>query len=332
MEEDRKAPHRRSWLRFWGWVALYAVIFLAVILTTLSALGGKGETLKSGINQFFTRASGHPAHVETLEGLYFFPDFRMDIAGLDIRDKDDAARELVHLESLKMAMGFWDMTLRTGRIEALDLKGLRFAPGFVHPREITIGHLSLLHPEGKAPFLDGAGMIGGVPWAIRFDLESVGMPPRLTYRFAARREFSLMLGDLAMQGLLADEPDGLVIEEFSLKNGGREVLRGRPVLRALGAHELHIGGALEVSDQKGGWEKISPDVTFLYDEKEGVISALGPKGDARTDKASPVFEILRQSLQKGAGYPDQAGGKPALLLWPLVFDIAGNAAEGAKEE
>ncbi|MCD8494168.1 MAG: hypothetical protein LRY39_01975 [Alphaproteobacteria bacterium] len=146
--EAPETPYRRSWFRFFAWVALYIVIFFAVILTTLSALGGKSETLKAGVEQFFTRASGHPAYVETLEGLHFFPDFRMDIAGLDILDKEEEGSPIIHLESLKMAMGFWDMIGRTGRIEALDLEGLRFMPGLVHSRKVTVERLAILHPAG----------------------------------------------------------------------------------------------------------------------------------------------------------------------------------------
>jgi hypothetical protein len=312
MEED--AP-RRSWLRFWCKFALYAAIFFAVILTTLSLLGGTSETLKAGVEQFFTRASGYPAHVETLNGLHFFPDFRLDMEGLGIADKAHGGALLVQLHSLKVAMGFWDMILHTGKMEALDLEGLRFAPGYLHPGAITAERLAIMHPDGGEPGLEGSGALSGTAWSARLALESKGRPGALTYYFGERRGFRARLGDLEMQGTLINEDGALVVEDFTLKQGGALLLRGRPVIGITEAQDVKLSGTLEIAGAGGAFKALSPDVTAQY--KEGGLVLNGTI-------AAPVsaeFDSLRQKFQKLAGYPAADKGQPMLLWLPLHIHV-----------
>ncbi|HRQ61104.1 MAG TPA: hypothetical protein PLO23_06295, partial [Alphaproteobacteria bacterium] len=204
---EAEAP-KKSWLRFWCRVGLYFAIFMAVILTTLSAVGGKSEALKAGVEQFFTHASGHPARVEKLHGLHFFPDFRLDIEGLEIGAEGETP--LARLESLKAAMGFWDMFFKNGRIKAFDLQGLKTMPGFIGTEAITVERFSILHGPDTAPAVSGQGMIGAERFSIRMDLQSYGPP--FVYFFGEERPFALEWGAVKMGGILTDKQSDLHLD------------------------------------------------------------------------------------------------------------------------
>ncbi|MCD8525928.1 MAG: hypothetical protein LRY62_01815 [Alphaproteobacteria bacterium] len=193
-EDEIQKP--RSWLRFWFKVAIYVAVFFAVIITTLSVIGGKSEMLKTGVEQFFTQASGHPAQIETFNGLHFFPDFRLDMEGLRIMESDAVSLPVAGVMRVKVAMGFWDMILRTGKLKAFDLEGLWMKEGFLHPREIVVERLALMHPEGSDPYLEGRGLLGGQAWSVHMGLESLGRAPYAQYRFGPQRDFSVALGGL----------------------------------------------------------------------------------------------------------------------------------------
>lgn len=318
--EDIKAVDApcRSWFQFWCKFALFTAIFFAVILTTLSLLGGKSDTLKSGVEQFFTRASGYPAHVETLNGLHFFPDFRLDINGLGISDKDGSAGLVVQLHSLKIAMGFWDMILHTGDIESLDLEGLRFAPGYLHPGEIALNRLAIIHPKGKEPMLEGNGTISGTPWFFRLNLESVGQAPVFSYHFGERRGFSARLGALEAEGTLINEGSILVVDGFSLKQAGKLFLRGRPSIEAAAGQSVKLGGALELAGQEDTFTNVTPDITAQYQSGKLVLSGTLASSNG---SAAAAFEALRQQVQKLAGYPLKDNGQAMLLRWPLEIKV-----------
>lgn len=192
---------KKNWLRFWCRLGLYFAIFVAVILTTLSAVGGKSEALKAGVEQFFTHASGYPSRVEKLNGLHFFPDFRLDIEGVEIGREGEIP--MARLESLKAAMGFWDMFFKNGRIKAFDLRGLKAAPGFIGPEPILLEQVSILHGPGTAPAVSGQGMIGAERVNLRMDLQFFGPP--FVYFFGQQRPFMLEWGAVKLAGTLSDD-------------------------------------------------------------------------------------------------------------------------------
>lgn len=307
---------KKSWLRFWIKMLLYGVIFFAVILTTLSMLGGTSDTLKSGVEQFFSRSFGHSAHIEKLNGLHFFPDFRLDIEGLVIEDAPETKVLVAKLDSLKVAMGFWDMFFQSGNIKAFDVQGVVMTPGFIHPAEIVVTRLSLLHPQGGEPFLDGVGSLGGQLWSLRMDLKSVGTAPQIFYHFGERRPFKISLAELGMEGALVNEGDGLVVEGFKVTRGSRDFLAGEVSLNFPAESLTHIGGEMTLA----GKDTLKPSLDMKYSEDGLTVS-----GDVQTPLAQAdlenAFEGLRLDIQRASSYPPQSDGHRMILGIPLETNI-----------
>lgn len=305
---------KKSWLRFWFKVSIYIVIFFAVILTTLSMLGGTGDTLKSGVEQFFTRASGYPARVETLNGLHFFPDFQLDLEGLVIEDSPDTKIQIARLDSLKVAMGFWDMFAHTGNIKAFDLRGLQVAPGFVHAEKVTVERLSLLHPQDMEPFLEGAGLLGSHKWSVRMDVESAGVAPYVLYRFGERRAFKAALADLAVEGALVNDGDDLVVEDFALKRRSQDFLAGTIVLGFPDESKALLSGDMTME----GKNFLKPQLDLIY---SGDVLRASGEVQASATGVEESFERMRLDIQTASSYPAARDGKPMLLGIPVETDI-----------
>lgn len=324
MEEgmDEEIP-RRSWFRFLLKAALILAIFLAVVFTTLSMLGGRGAMLQAGAEQFFSRAFGHPAHIETFNGLHFFPDFRLDIEGLRIA-REGEEETLLELRSLRMAMGFWDMAFRTGRVKAFDLAGLEAAPGVLHPGRITVERLTIMTAaeEGGTPFLEGNGRLGEHPWTLRMGLIDDGAPGRPAYSFGERRDFTFTAADLKVEGMLVNDIRDLAADDFRLSEGGRDMLTGRPLLQLAGTEEALLAGDVSLQAE-GRAYALKPALRILHAQDglhvSGRLGVAGGEDDLA--RVTAALEETRLKIQSVSGYPPEVDGVPMLLGMKLHLEV-----------
>lgn len=326
-EEDQQAPEKpkRSWLRFWLQCVFWLIVFMGVMLLTLSLIGGKSEALHAGVEQFFSRASGHPARVGVLNGLYFFPNFQLDAEHIEILEPGLGEVPVATLDRLKAAMGFWDMFFRTGNLKAFDLEGLRTAPGFLHPKALEIERIALHHPAGETPYVRGEGRVGETPWHAQISLQAKGRPSAPYYSFAERRNLELVLGPLSLSAVLSEEGRVFKIEELALRKGGAALFSGALTIDFSEPKTPLLRGTL--SSPQGF--SAEPHMHLEWKDTSLALSGemLTSPSDIPPATVSGAFETWRADVQRFSGYPDKMGDQPALLTLPLILDVQVKAKE-----
>jgi hypothetical protein len=264
-----------SALLFWSKVLFFVIVFLVVVFSVLSSLGGNSDVLKSAIEQYLSGALRGQGKVEKLHQMTFFPYMSVDAEGLSVVDPKNESRTVFNAERIQIAMGFWDMTFSSGKIKTFNLQKLRALPGVITQPGLMVNSAAIID-EGDQAYFRADGKIGISPFKISVTMETLGFSGNKKYRFGDTRDFKISLGSIEMSGTLeSDNPENYVIKNFDIRrenlkitgnaelfagSGGRMKLKGDFVLPAgtqakpdilfefLDKKPLKISGAVEISN------------------------------------------------------------------------------------
>lgn len=204
MSESDILPHKEKGSRwsFWAKLVFILGVFLVVVFAILSSLGGNSDTLKEAAEQFLSQRFGGQARIETLNQMTFYPYMGVDFEDAKVFRGDDST-PVVSADKVAIAMGFWDVTLGTGKVKTLNVKGLRAVPGAMFRKGLTIDRLAIID-EGDEAFLRSEGKIGATPYTFDADIEKFGKGKSRKYAFGDVRPFHATLGDVVARGRIED--------------------------------------------------------------------------------------------------------------------------------
>ncbi len=150
-QEKPDTPTRRR-LRLVRRIVFWLFVLSVIALWVLSRLGGNGEPLRLGMQDYLSQVSGMTAEIGDFRDMRFFP-----IAGIDIGDTtftDSAGAPRAKLAHLRIRMNFWDVFFNRRRYHELMLSGLHLMPGGHLPGAVVIDSAGL-SAEEKAFTLSG---------------------------------------------------------------------------------------------------------------------------------------------------------------------------------
>lgn len=250
---DELPPVERSRLSKWTWrlfkfAMLLAVLFL-IAIAILTRIGGNDDNLRVGLENLISRTfSDYPARVGTLHGIAFFPYIRVyaeDIAvyppGVllavpeEKTENEEKAEEkteekaplpppVMTVKTLMFSRGFWDSFLWQNRIEGIRMEGINTSAGFILPRPVSNGLISLGTDllDGK-PGLEFSGKYGNHDFKLLFAVDHELVNLRPSYKMPAQSAFTAVLGPLNAHGVLEKGKGGGMafnIESLTMKQAG----------------------------------------------------------------------------------------------------------------
>lgn len=197
-------------------VTLVLALLLWLSLTVLRMLGGQHEALKTGIEEYIGGVTGTQVEIGTFHYLNFFPDMAFYAEDITLTRQ---GRRAGHIEKAHVSMPFWDMVLRRGRIEILELTGAQFRPGLFTQQSLTLTQAAIGPDNGTgSPGLRIEGLYGGQDLAIRLQMELVSLRGgRTLYQMPAERHLEAALGQAHLQADITLQRDGLAVHMTALR-------------------------------------------------------------------------------------------------------------------
>lgn len=274
--DDKEETKKKRWPKRVLKITLFTAITVVFLLTVLSFLGGNGDSYKRVIEQIASEQFHHPATLDKLNEMRFYPYFKIDMEGLKIRRGEGVDQTVLEAEKIQIAMDFWDVAFSTGRIKSFNLEGVRADEGILLTRPVTIDRIAIMDPEGKPPALIGSGTIDGEKWTLNVEGNPYGKGRKVRYDFSHDNRFvELSLGSLLMKGNATREP---------VKNGGVrfknvEISYPDPFLTGTLLVDVensiaHITGELQAIAHKdaAGPVTIKPDIIADFTTRPATLS------------------------------------------------------------
>tara|TARA_B100000242_G_C43047406_1_gene488999 strand:- start:750 stop:2510 length:1761 start_codon:yes stop_codon:yes gene_type:complete len=216
--KDETTGHKEkgSWWGLWAKITFFLAVLLVVIFAILSSLGGNSDTLREAIEQFLSQRFGGTAEVGTLHQMTFYPYMGADFESVNIYRGDDKSNSILNADRVSVAMGFWDVSLNTGKIKTLNVENLRAVPGSLFRKGVTINRLAVVD-EGDAAFMRSNGKIGAAPYSFEATLEKFGQGKKRKYAFGDVRPFQASIGQARIKGQIEDlDTDMMQIKNIEL--------------------------------------------------------------------------------------------------------------------
>lgn len=169
-------------------------VLVLVCLIVLSRMGGRGDALKRGLEQYLTQATGMTAHIGYLNHMAFYPLAGMDFDDLTL-DPGKRAKGGGHVGHAIVVMRFWDLLLSRPALAALVVEDVDFGGGVFDSRPLAHGRMAI-DATTATPRLRATGIWGGQPLDAAIDLRRRG----ITFMPASPAAFTLSLGDTKLTG------------------------------------------------------------------------------------------------------------------------------------
>jgi hypothetical protein len=245
--------------------AFFAGIFLFIILTALTNIGGSSDVLKEAIEDFITDNSAFEARIETLHNMNFFPDIVIDFENLSLRSKE-STQQAIHIAKVKISMGFFDVMFRTQKYKIVDVENANVVGGVLFNRPFLVSSIKILD-DSNQPRLVVIGKIGLADFVSKFQLQSKGGK----YYFGEQWAFENAIGTAHVLGTMQKNPDGdLRIDAFKADIGGEPVLEGALDFTRLGHGGFNFKGPLTLYPNK---DVLDSDIKLVFGN--GPLQATG---------------------------------------------------------
>ncbi|MCF8495224.1 MAG: hypothetical protein K9G62_00995 [Alphaproteobacteria bacterium] len=216
-----------------GWrtaakVILCAALFLFVLFSVLANIGGNGDSYRQVIEEYAAETTGYHAAVSKLNDMRFFPDIAFDFEDLDLRTAPESPNQVVTVESVKFAVGFWDVALSAGTIKTLDIQNAFITSGIILDKPISLEHLYITEGDNEAQgFLKALGAIGAHEFSAVMNLEAKGRGEGRRFGFAEERPVGISLGPAFLSGVLKSRRGLAILEELAFSYDNMRVAAGR---------------------------------------------------------------------------------------------------------
>lgn len=146
MERQQESKLRRRLRRVFR-IFLVVAVLSGLGLLALNAVGGKGDALKQGAQDFLHQISGMEPSIDRFGGVTFFPSVSGDIGDIGFSSGGGTPLRIGHLE---FSIGFWDVMFSTGRLRALEILDAWAAPGLYTRDAVSLDRIGI-DPVENAP-------------------------------------------------------------------------------------------------------------------------------------------------------------------------------------
>lgn len=244
-------------------IVLFLSIFLFIIFSVMTMLGGQSDALKKGAEDFLQATFGGPAQIKNFKGLTFFPNMGFDAEGVIVQKNAEDETVALTIEKAHVSIGFFDAMFQTGKLKALNIQNLNAVQGAVFAKRLYIDQLAIVSSKENAYRLTGKGEVGDKSFGVDIPMELSGS----AYKFPKERELKAHLGDISMQGVWKDGFSNQ-LNSFVIKNADGHKLEANLVFS--GFFGMNVSGELLLQDQL----VVKPEI-FIKDKGEGISSIQG---------------------------------------------------------
>lgn len=241
-------------------IVFFAGIFLFVILTVLTKLGGQSEVMRDTIEDYITENTPYSAHVGTLNGMYFFPDITIDIGAVELRDASN--KTAITADRFRLSFAFFDLLFSRRRFRDLHVENMVAGPGVLMPRALIVKQAGVDETDEKGSVFAFYGVMGEAPFSGFLGVHAEGSPARRIYSFNESWPVDLQLADLSVKGRMQHDAEGdLTLSEITLGQGDTIILTGTLDILREGLKRFIVKGDLKTPEDTS---ILHPDVILGF--------------------------------------------------------------------
>lgn len=314
-EQEIQSPKAKTnWLMRLFKITFFIAAFFLVLFTIMANVGGNSDFYKETIENYFRDTTGYNAKVTKLNGVTLFPSISVSFEGLELRSAPEDDTPAATADSVNFRMGFWDVATSSGKVKALDIRGVTALPGVITRRAMLLEKLAIeennLDQDNPSAALVAEGFVGEIPFQAHTDLEVFGSKRNRKYRFGVARNFEGSLGPISVKGAL----DRGVFDNVEIALNNEPVISGKFVLERSGNGTIRLYGEGILPEHRTA---LSPDLAII--NRGGKLSVSG-------DLQSSIFHLEDftgdSRLQKLIGAFDEVFGDPNNKAFTLPVDDA----------
>jgi hypothetical protein len=298
-------------------VAMF-VLFLFVMFTIMANMGGSGDTLRGGLEDYISGMTGYEAHVKTLNKMSFFPVIGFDFEGLELRDPASGDDVVAIADKVRFFVGFWDVAMSAGNFRTVYIEELVASPGVILAQPVHIAKVEIVSPENAEPYLHATGHIGMTEAEARLNLRSSGHGRMRDYHLADRRNYFMRTGDAEIQASQDLAHGEFAFEDLKIKQNGVDVVTGN--LRFSGNDNRSLGLTGQLVFPEFG-TALTTDLVLRYANKgldvAGIMSGpvLQPGDFTRESRLGQLVDYVLPIF----GHED--GGRAAVTIPVTNMDV-----------
>lgn len=249
----------------WGKrLTLVVLVLVGLIYLFLSIAERMKEPARLGIQDYLSQLTGHTAEITDLELFELAPDMMFRFHGIDIRDKANHKKVLVHADKFFIAMPAWRMYLGMRAYLGLEVRGLEFATGYLTPKKIDISFAGISDPapeESKAQFL-AEGTYNNQSLLLTAEMQRKVAGKHYIYSFSGTFPFTFKLGSIEASGLFERGMSDVTFKQVQVVRGAD---RMEFVLKNVKNDPLHgvAAGSINGVEFNGELKKSGDDTLFV---------------------------------------------------------------------
>lgn len=188
----------------WGKRLILVVLIMGAMIYGVLSLAEKyKEPMRLGMQDYLMQATGHDAEITSLTKLQLTPNIVFGLDGIDIRERAESRKVLLHADKAYISMPFWNLMLGINSYHALEVKGLQVATGYWLPKKIDISIAGISDkPDSEIPpnfLIDGT--YNNLPLLVTAEMDRKA--GKKFYKYSFKKEFpvTFKLGALEADGI-----------------------------------------------------------------------------------------------------------------------------------
>lgn len=261
----------------WGKRLLLVILLMgAMIYGVLSFAEKYKDPMRLGLEDYLEKVSGQDAEITDLAKLQLTPNVVFGMNGIDIREKTEGRKTLVHVDKAYISIPFWNLMFGINSYHAFEVKGLKAATGYWMPKkvDITIAGISDKPNTDLSPTFLVDGTYNDLPVLITAEMERKAGKKFYKYSFPDSVPVTFKIGALEGDGIYER---GLTDATFKRVQMVKGADRAEFVMRKLRLSPLHADIEGTINDvpfnavlTKSGQSnllKITPETTGAQDLK-----------------------------------------------------------------
>lgn len=240
-------------------LTLFLAVFLFVIFTVLSRLGGSSPVLKDAIQDFLTNKTSYITQVSVLNGMHFFPDVVVDVSGVEMSAPDSEATA-IYIGRFNAVIGFFDVMGGVQKYKSLYIENSYAAPGTLFASNLRIEHGGIFTKQDEKPHFRVEGKVGAGDFTVEVELDSEGQGRAKKYFLGQEWGFDINVNGVLTSGRVERAGlDTFHIKDFKMNHENKVVLQGALGIERLGAGAFKITGQLKTEGDKSVF---NPDIVM----------------------------------------------------------------------
>ncbi len=204
-------------------IGCVVTLILGLMYGTLKLVERSKDPLRQGIEQYLAETTNMFVSIDSLNEVTFFPRIRFDLRNIVMRQSADRDDVQIKIDSLGIAMPFWQLVWGQSAFEILQFKNVFIKKDIWVPYDLILSDIQAEQdPKTEKSVLRAEGTYGGKKVLFYLELESKRQSEsKILYYIRTGKPLSLTIGDKVLSGLYDIHDKKIMLTQATLTGQGK---------------------------------------------------------------------------------------------------------------